>query len=145
MDLADALEDGEERLLETRLFDLQTFLMLGVILCPGSTSEKAKVYYRLIQEAMLEEVESYDSELDKTFRAALDISTHTLIRVREMFKGGEHDTESEDDETARQRNEALDALDKDSIEDMLDIYKDEVFGDRPRLGMVEFNESMAGQ
>ena len=114
VDLAKAVkDDGEDRLLEARLFDLQAFIMMGIILCPGTTSEKAKVYYRLIQEAMLEEVESYDSQLDKTFRVALDLSAHTFIRIRGMFKGGEQDTDSEDDESARKAAEALDALDKD--------------------------------
>ena len=63
------------------IFDLDAFLMLGIMLCAGSRNEKCKVYYRLIQESMQELVDSYDKELRATVANALRFSTLVLPRV----------------------------------------------------------------
>ena len=75
------VEEAEQFKLEKVCLDLQNFLMLGIMLCPGTKQEKSKVYYRLIQEAMQEEIDSYDSELDKTIKSALTFATITIPRI----------------------------------------------------------------
>ena len=62
--MPEAPETSENTTLnDDSIFDLEALLMLGIMLCAGSTNEKTKVYYRLIQESMQELVDSYDKEL----------------------------------------------------------------------------------
>ena len=111
-------------MLENRLLDLQNLVMLGIMLCPGTDLEKSMVYYRLIQEAMQDDIEANDRELNKTFMTAHLLSTKVLTRVRKLSKGIEKDQGSDEEdlnnaksrvqmESHRARAEVLEGLNKD--------------------------------
>ena len=145
----------EQHILEQKLFDLQNFIMMGILLCPGTDLEKSKAYYRLVQEAMQDEIESHDSQLNKTFKTALLLSTKILMRVRNLSEDRDkaHGADSDDGDCQKRKVqidahrvtvETLEDFDKDAIDDMLDLFKDDVFGDKQKVSMQEFIKIMAG-
>ena len=92
---------------------------------------------------MQEEIDSYDSQLDKTIKAALQFSTHTLPKIKAMFVQSNFNRESKETDTEkREQSRFEDEFDKECIQDLLDTYKDDVFGESAKVSMENFNKIM---
>ena len=93
---------------------------------------------------MQEEIDSYDSQLDKTIKSALTFSTSTIPRIMKKFTGTTFDKDCKLSEEEKRDSQKLeDDFDNECIEDMLDTYKDDIFGEAAKVSMENFNKNMS--